>query len=356
MTTVLATVIVLGVLIFIHELGHFLLAKACGVRVDAFSLGFPPRLLHKQIGETDYRLSVIPLGGYVKLLGENPHDEVPPELEHRSFMHQSLWRRFLIVLAGPGFNFLFAILALFLVFAFAGIPYLTTDIGGVTDDSPAARAGLQKGDKVLTVAGVPVSRWEELSPKIKAGGERPVTLEVKRGEKVWQVTLTPQRQEIADDFGSKVTTVLIGIRASEEFAVDRVNPVQAFSKGVSSSLRIASLTLESIYKLLAREIPMKTLGGPIFIAQIAGKQAEAGPSYLIHFMAILSVNLAMLNLLPIPVLDGGHLFFFLYEAVRGKPVAVKHREMAQALGMMLILALMALVFYQDILRLLAPKP
>src|SRR3972149_4735145 len=127
MTTVLATIIVLGVLIFIHELGHFLVAKACGVRVDAFSLGFPPKLLHKQVGETDYRLSVIPLGGYVKLLGENPHDEVPPELEHRSFMHQSLWRRFLIVLAGPGFNFLSAVLALFLVFAIGGIPYSPTE-------------------------------------------------------------------------------------------------------------------------------------------------------------------------------------------------------------------------------------
>ncbi|MBI4794622.1 MAG: RIP metalloprotease RseP [Deltaproteobacteria bacterium] len=356
MTTVLATIIVLGVLIFIHELGHFLVAKACGVRVDIFSLGFPPKVLHKQIGETDYRLSVIPLGGYVKLLGENPHDEVPPELEHRSFIHQSLGRRFLIVLAGPGFNFLFAVLALFLVFAFTGIPYLTTEIGGVTEGSPAARAGLQKGDRVLAVAGQPMQRWEELSPKIKEGGERPLTLEVKRGEKVFSVTVTPQRQEITDDFGGKVSTVLIGIRASEELGVDRVGPVQAFSKGVSSSLRIASLTLESIYKLLAREIPMKTLGGPIFIAQIAGKQAEAGVSYLIHFMAVLSVNLAMLNLLPIPVLDGGHLLFFAWEAVRGKPVDIKHREMAQALGLMLILALMALVFYQDILRLLAPKP
>jgi len=356
MITVLATVIVLGVLIFIHELGHFLLAKACGVRVDIFSLGFPPRLVHKQVGETDYRLSVIPLGGYVKLFGENPHDEVPPELEHRSFMHQSLGRRFLIVLAGPGFNFLFAVLALFLVFAFAGIPYLTTEIGGVSEGSPAARAGLQKGDRVLAVAGQPVQRWEELSPKIKEKGERPLTLEVKRGEKVFQVNVTPQRQEITDDFGGKVSAVLIGIRAPEEFSVERVSPAQAVSKSVSSSLRIAWLTLETFYKLLAREIPMKTLGGPIFIAQIAGKQAEAGATYLINFMAVLSVNLAILNLLPIPILDGGHLFFFLWEAVRGKPVNIKHREMAQALGLMLILALMALVFYQDILRLLAPQP
>jgi regulator of sigma E protease len=356
MTTALATIIVLGVLIFIHELGHFLVAKACGVRVEAFSLGFPPKVLHKQIGETDYRLSLLPLGGYVKMLGENPNDEVPPELEHRSFIHQSLRRRFFIVLAGPGFNFLFAVLALFLVFAFAGIPYVTTEIGGVTEDSPAAKAGLQKGDKVLAVAGQPVGRWEELSPKIKEKGEHPVTLEVKRVEKVFQVTITPQRQEITDMFGSKVSSVLIGIRASEELGIDRVGPLRAFKEGVGYSLDIARVTLQSIYKLLAREVPLKTLGGPIFIAQIAGKQADAGATYLIHFMAVLSVNLAMLNLLPIPILDGGHLFFFAWEAVRGKPVALKHREMAQALGLMLILALMALVFYQDIARLLGPKP
>ena len=356
MITVLATIIVLGVLIFIHELGHFLVAKACGVRVDAFSLGFPPKLLHKQVGETDYRLSVIPLGGYVKMLGENPHDEVPPELEHRSFLHQSLWRRFLIVLAGPGFNFLFAVLALFLVFTFAGIPYPTTEIGGVTENSPAAQAGLQKGDKILAVAGKPVQRWGELSPKIKAKGEHPVTLEVKRGEKVFQVTVTPRRQEVKDIFGGKVSAVLIGIRASEAYGIDRVGPLRAFKEGVFYSVEIARITLESIYKLVAREVPLKTLGGPILIAQIAGKQAEAGVTYLIHFMAVLSVNLAMLNLLPIPILDGGHLFFFAWEAVRGKPVALKHREMAQALGLMLILAMMAVVFYQDILRLLTPKP
>ena len=356
MITVLATVVVLGVLIFIHELGHFLVAKACGVRVDVFSLGFPPKVLHKQIGETDYRLSIIPLGGYVKLLGENPHDEVPPELEHRSFLHQSLWRRFLIVVAGPGFNFLFAVVALFLVFAFAGIPYLTTEVGGVSADSPAIKAGLQKGDKILKVDKTPVRRWQELYPKIKAVGEHPLTLEVKRGEKVFQVTLTPKRRMIPDIFGGQVSSVIIGIRSSDVFGVDRVGPLKAFTEGVWFSLDIARVTLQSMYKLISREVPLKTLGGPIFIAQIAGKQAEAGITYLIHFMAVLSVNLTILNLLPIPVLDGGHLFFFLWEAVRGKPVAVKHRETAQAVGLMLILGLMVLVFYQDIARLFGPKP
>jgi regulator of sigma E protease len=355
LTTVVSFIIVLGVLVFVHEFGHFLVAKLCGVRVDVFSLGFPPKLLHKQIGETDYRLSVVPLGGYVRMLGENPHDEVPPELEHRSFMHQSLWHRFLIVLAGPGFNFFFAVIALFLLFAFAGIPYFTTEIGEVTEGAPAARAGLRKGDKIMTVAGQPVERWEDLPAKIRAHGERPLALEVKRGEEVLKVEVVPQRMEVPDIFEKKVSTVVIGIKPSENMAVDRVGPARAFSKGVSASLNIAWMTLETIYRLLAGEAPLKNLGGPIMIAQIAGKQAEAGVPYFIQFMALLSVNLALLNLLPIPILDGGHLFFFACEAVRGKPVPIKHREMAQVLGLMIIMVLMALVFYQDILRLFSPK-
>jgi regulator of sigma E protease len=355
MTTVLATIIVLGILIFVHEFGHFFLAKLLRVRVDAFSLGFPPKLLHKKIGDTDYRLSVIPLGGYVKLLGENPNEEVPPGLEHLSFAHRPLWQRFLIVLAGPAFNLLFAIVALCVIFAVAGIPFLTTEIGGVKTDSPAARAGLQKGDVVLAVSGQPVQRWEELSQKIRQAGEKPLILKVKRGDQLIQVEVVPQRMETTDVFGGKVSAVLIGINAGEHLLVDRVGLWRALEEGSVYTFRICWLTVVSIYKLLAREMHLKTLGGPILIAQVAGRQAEMGLTYLVQFMAILSVNLALLNLLPVPILDGGHLLFFLLEAVRGKPVPVKQREMAQAFGLMLILALMLLVFYQDILRLVNPQ-
>ncbi|MEJ2671139.1 MAG: RIP metalloprotease RseP [Deltaproteobacteria bacterium] len=355
MVTALATIIVLGVLIFVHELGHFLVAKFFGVRVDVFSLGFPPKLLHKTIGDTDYRLSVIPLGGYVKLFGENPHDEVPPELEPVSFSHQPLWHRFLIVIAGPSFNLLFAAVALFLVFAFAGIPYLTTTIGGVKEGSPAAHADLQKGDTIVSVTGQKVSRWEELSKKIRQIGEHPLTLSVKRGQKVFQVTLTPQRMETKDIFGAKVSAVIIGITSGDQLGTEYVGPLRALEQGLIYTGRMTWLTVESLYKLLARQVPLKSIGGPILIAQVAGRQAEMGMTYLIQFMAALSVNLFLLNLLPVPVLDGGHLFFFTLEAIRGKPVAVQHREMAQGLGLMLILALMILVFYQDILRLVQPQ-
>lgn len=351
MITALATIIVLGVLIFVHELGHFLVAKLFGVRVDAFSLGFPPKLLHKKIGDTEYRLSVVPLGGYVKLYGENPKDEVPPELEPVSFSHHPLWHRFLIVLAGPAFNLIFAALALTLVFTFSGIPYLTTEIGGVKEGSPAAHAGLQKGDQILSVGDQAVNRWEQLSAKIRHTGEQPMTLSVRRGDRDFQVQVTPQRMDTADIFGAKVSAVIIGISSGDTPAIEQVGPIQALTLGVVYTGRLTWLTVESLYKLVAREVPMKSIGGPILIAQMAGKQAEMGATYLIQFMAALSINLFLINLLPIPVLDGGHLFFFTLEAIRGKPLPLQHREMAQGLGLMLILALMILVFYQDILRL-----
>jgi regulator of sigma E protease len=355
MTTIIATIVVLGILVFVHEFGHFLLAKLLKVRVEAFSLGFPPKLLSKKIGETEYRLSVIPLGGYVKLLGENPDEEVPPELQPRSFSHHPLWHRTLIVLAGPGFNLLFCVLALFLLFGFSGIPYLTTTIGSVKPDSPAAQAGLQPGDKVLALNDHKVERWDDLSYLIRKNGERPLVLHLKRGDQTFQVNITPQSMEATNIFGQKVSAVLIGVGSASELEVEKVGVFRAFGEGVSYTYRILTLTVVSIYKLITQEIPVTTLGGPILIAQVAGQQAEQGFSYLLHFMAILSVNLALLNLLPIPILDGGHLFFIFWEAVRGKPMAVKHREMAQAMGLMLILALMVLVFYQDIMRLISAQ-
>jgi regulator of sigma E protease len=356
MVTVAATIIVLGLLVFAHELGHFLLAKLLGVRVQVFSLGFPPKLLAKTIGETEYRISVVPLGGYVKLLGENPHDEIPPELEAESFVHHPIWHRALIVLAGPVFNLIFAVLALFLIFAISGIPYLTTEVGGVKPGSPGDLAGLRRGDVIMSVAGKPVKRWDELSNTVRQKGEQPLTLQVKRDGQLIPVQLTPKRMESTNLFGEKVSVVIIGVSSSETLGKEDVSVPQALVEGGVYTYRIAVLTVQSIYKLIAQDIPVSTLGGPIMIAQMAGKQAQAGIPYLVHFMALLSVNLALLNLLPIPVLDGGHMVFLLVESLRGKPLAVKHREMAQAMGMMIILALMVLVFYQDIMRLLGAAP
>jgi regulator of sigma E protease len=325
------------------------------VRVDVFSLGFPPKLVSKQMGETDYRISVVPLGGYVKLLGENPHDEVPPELISRSFLHRPLWQRAAIIMAGPIFNFLFAFLSLFMVFAVSGIPYVPTEVGRIIEDSPAQKAGLKAGDQIIAVNGIPVKRWEELSQQIRQHGGQTLSVTIKRDGHDQNFQITPVKRESENLFGQKVLAYQIGVGSPDHVLTEQVGPVEALEDGMSYSLRIAALTLQSIYKLAAREIPADTLGGPIMIAQVAGKQAEMGFSPFIHFMAVLSVNLFLLNLLPIPVLDGGHLAFLFLEAVRGKPLDVKHREMAQAVGMMLILTMMVFVFYHDIVRLFSPK-
>jgi regulator of sigma E protease len=355
LTTIVATVAVLGVLIFVHEFGHFLLAKLLKVRVEIFSLGFPPKLISKQIGETDYRISVVPLGGYVKLLGENPNDEVPPELLPHSFLHRPLWQRAAIVLAGPTFNFLFAVLALFMLFAISGLPYVPTEVGKVIEGAPAERAGLKAGDVIVAVDGTPVKRWVELSRQIRQRGGQPLSLTIKRGDQDLNFQVQPEKRESINLFGQKVMAFQIGVASSERLVTEELGTLRALEEGLFYSLRIAALTLQSIYKLVAREISMDTLGGPIMIAQVAGKQAEMGFAHLIHFMAVLSVNLTLLNLLPIPVLDGGHLLFLFLEAVRGKPLEVKHREMAQRVGMMLILTLMVLVFYHDIMRVFFPS-
>ena len=182
-----------------------------------------------------------------------------------------------------------------------------------------------------------------------------MTLTVKRGDRVFTVEVVPQRMETSDIFGAKVFAMIIGISSGDRLVTRQVGVLEAVNEGTLYTVRFSWLTLQSFYKLIAREVPLKSIGGPILIAQVAGKQAELGVSYLVQFMAILSINLFLLNLLPIPILDGGHLLFFTVEAIRGKPLEIKHREVAQALGLMIILALMVLVFYQDIVRLVNPQ-
>lgn len=355
METILATLVVIGVLIFVHELGHFLVAKYYGVGVEAFSLGFPPTLLHKKIGDTDYRLSFVPLGGYVKLMGENPHDPIPPELISKSFSHRPLGQRTAIVAAGPLSNLLFAVVALSLIFTFSGRPYFSPRVGGVLPDSPAAAVGLQPGDLIRSINDQPVSRWEDVSRLIRSAGEKPLELRIQRGDQELTLTVVPKMMETTNIFGEKVSAPLIGVAAPDSFEIEQVSPLMAWVYGVSYTYRLLEVTVLSFVKLIVGSVPSNSLGGPIMIAQVAGKQAQQGLVPLIHFMAVLSVNLALINLLPIPVLDGGHLLFFLVEWIQGKPVAIQHREIAQAIGLTLILFLMFFVFYQDILRLIGPQ-
>lgn len=352
MHTALAVIIVLGVLIFFHELGHFLMARLVGVRVLVFSLGFGPKIFAWERGGTEYRLSAIPLGGYVKLLGESVTDELSPEEIPYSFAHKPLRDKALIVAAGPIANFVLAWIFFVMVFTFQGKPIYLPEVGKVLPDSPAAQAGLKPGDMIIAVDGKPVSTWKDLNDIIKHSNGKPLKLTIKRGEKELVVTIKPQIREVKNIFGETIKTPLIGVVAGGKTKFEKINPAKALIEAAVMVFALIKLTLLSIVKLIERVLPLSTLGGPIFIAKLAGEQAQAGVWALISFMAILSVNLGVLNLLPIPMLDGGHLFMFAIEGIIGRPIPDRAKEMAMRVGFALLIMLMIVVFYNDILRLL----
>jgi regulator of sigma E protease len=347
---IVSVVVLLGVLIFAHELGHFLMAKRSGVGVLKFSLGFGPKVIGKKIGETEYLLSLIPLGGYVKLLGEGPGEELSAEDEKRSFLKQPVLKRIGIVAAGPFFNVLLALL-IFTIINMVGLPVLTAEIGSLQPDSAAQSAGLQAGDKVIDVDGNTVKKWDELSEIISQSNGRALRITVHRDGAPREITVTPRLMKGTNVFGETVETYKIGISPTPHTVVERLNPFSAFGAGLRQTWMISKLTVISIVKMFQGVVSPKTLGGPILIAQIAGAQVREGIVPFILFMALLSINLAILNLLPVPILDGGHLLFYLIELATGHEVNIRWREMAQQVGFVLLVLLMLFVFMLDIGRL-----
>jgi regulator of sigma E protease len=352
-TSIISAIIVLGILVFVHELGHFLLSKGLGVGVLTFSLGFGPRLIGRKIGETQYQIAAVPLGGFVKLIGENPEEEVKEEERARSFSAQPIWKRLLIITAGPLFNFFLAVLLFFAVNLF-GIPYFASTVGGVSPGLPADQAGLKKGDVVLSIDGEEISRWDDLSRIIRNSRGKEIVLKVKRDGEITDLKVMPQASKTKNIFGEEVSLYMIGIIPSEEILVEKVNPVVAFGTGLSQTWNGIRLTLIGVVKLIQRVVPAKTIGGPIMIAQLAGEQAKRGLVSLVLFMAILSINLGVINLFPIPVLDGGHFLFLGLEAILRRPVSIKKMEIAQQIGLILVILLMVFAFYNDLIRVFSP--
>ncbi len=350
MSYLLSFIIVLGVLIFFHELGHFLAARLFGVGVTKFSLGFGPRLFGKTIGITDYRLSLIPLGGYVKMIGEEPDTEIDPADIPLSFTHKHVLKRICIVAAGPLFNFLLAILIFYCFFQIYGTHTLKPIIGEVQENSPAQTGTLQKGDLIVAINDESVNSWDTMAQMISDSKGQPLRLSVLRNEKNIILTLTPTLKPDKNIFGEEIERYVIGIFPSGDVITQKLNPIQAFSESLLHTYNVSKLMVIGIAKLLKGNISADNLGGPIMIAQMAGDQAKEGIGNLIYFIAFISINLAILNFLPIPVLDGGHLLFFVIEALRGRPVSIKIRELAQQGGMFVLLLLMLFVFYNDIMR------
>jgi regulator of sigma E protease len=352
--SLLSAIILLGIIIFVHELGHFLFAKLMGVRVLKFSLGFGPKLIGKKYGDTEYLISSIPLGGYVKMLGETPGEELKDEEKAVAYNYQKVWKRFLIVFSGPLFNILCAVIIFFFSFL-NGLPVLVPEIGSIMPDTPAEKAGLMKGDRIEEIDGVPVSQWDEMTQIIHNNPGKAINLQIARGSRTFRISLTPERKRVQDIFGEGKEVGLIGIKPSGNTFVKKVSIGRAFSDGVIRTGEISVLTVVSIVKLFQRVIPMDTIGGPILIVQMAGEQASKGALNFFIFMAIININLGVLNLLPIPVLDGGHILFLGIEAIRRKPVSEKVISVSQKIGLALILTLMAVVLYNDFMRLITGK-
>lgn len=372
--TVVYAIIVLGILIFVHELGHFLLAKLMGVSVEKFSLGFGPKIIGKKIGETEYLLSAFPLGGYVKMFGEGgyieggesdprPEDENAPtnvtaepvlreltdDEKSRSFAHKPVLARIAIVIAGPMFNLLFAWL-IFIILCMIGVPTVTTKIGEALKDKPAAKAGIQKDDIITAINNSPIKRWEQIAESVGTSKGLPLAVTVKRAATDITFTITPEPRVSKNLFGEKVNGYAIGVASAGEVVTEHFGPFQAIIKGTEQTWKVIDLTFMSLVKMVQRVVPMDSVGGPIMIAKMAGEQASAGISSFLAFMALLSINLGVLNLLPVPVLDGGHLLFYFMELIFRRPVPQKIREYAQQIGMVLLLGLMVLAFYNDIIR------
>lgn len=354
MNSVISFAVVLGILIFVHEFGHFLFAKLFNVKVLKFSLGFGPKVVGRKLGETEYLLSAFPLGGYVKMIGENPTEEVEEQDRFRSFALKPVWQRFIIVAGGPVFNLLFAVFLFFVIFAVVGLPHPVpgTTIGAVTADSPAEAAGILAGDKILEINGQPTLEWSDVSELIRDSEGNPVRLKIDRQGEILELVGRPEMDEVKNLFG-EVTgkRYLLGISRSDEVTYERVSVAGAFVAGIDQTWSFIYLTIMGIVKMIQKVIPASELGGPILIAQMAGKQLESGLMNFFYFMGLVSVNLGILNLFPIPILDGGHLVFFSVEALRRRPLSQRTQEILQQIGLVILVSLMIFVFYNDIVRL-----
>lgn len=348
---IIAFVIVLGVLIFFHELGHFLVARLFGVGVQKFSLGFGPKIFGKTIGATDYRISAIPLGGYVKMVGEEPGGEIDPADLPLSFTHKKIYKKMLIVAAGPLFNLFLALVIFFGLSLFIGVYELEPSFGEVSPGTPAELQGIHQGDLVLAIDGQTVGTWSEMAREISECDGKSLRFTLERDGSVFDLDITPELSSAVNLFGEETDRYMIGVANSGEYLIRDIGLLESFSESISQTYFWTELTIVSLVKLVQGTLSTKTLGGPIMIAQTAGQQAREGLESFLAFIAILSINLAIINFLPVPVLDGGHLLFFAIEAVIRRPLNTRMREVAQQIGIFILVSLMIYVFYNDINRL-----
>jgi regulator of sigma E protease len=354
--TIISFVIVIGPLIFVHELGHYLVGRLCGVKADIFSIGFGRELF----GWTDkrgtrWKVSLLPLGGYVKFAGDmnaagQPSDEwlmLPPEERAKTFQAKAVWQRFLIVLAGPLTNFLVAIPILCGFLIAYGEPRTPPIISEVVQNSAAATAGIQPGDRITSMGGESIDRWEELSDYIAFHPGEQVTVKGIRHGLPFATVVVPRPQMLRDNFGNQMKIGFLGIGGGNRVTVP-VSIVEAPLAAVRISAGLISTTIEGIGQIIRGTRSVTELGGPLKIAKVSGEQASLGILAYLWLVAVISINLGFINLLPIPMLDGGHLLFYAIEAVRRRPLQPQAQEWAFRTGLAALLALMIFVTLNDL--------
>lgn len=349
--TIIYFAVALGFLIFVHELGHFLVAKLTDVKVLTFSLGFGKKLLHFRKGETEYAISAVPLGGYVKLLGEGSGEEVPPEEAHRAFSNKPPLVRMAIAFTGPFFNLLFAFFLFLAVFWITGYPIPSTQVGTVIEGDPAQTAGIRPGDTIVSINGKKTQYFDEIMIAIKESGEGPINVTVRREDTNLEFLVNPKVIEEKNILGDTLKRKVIGVTPSGTILIKKESSPKAFISAVGQTYFSVKLTIIILAKIVQGAVSAKNIGGPIAIFQETGKRAKQGMSDFLNFLGLLSVNLAIINLLPIPILDGGHILFQSIELVTRRKISDRTMEIAQKFGLALLILIMAFAFYNDLDRL-----
>lgn len=356
----LTFIVMLSVLVFVHEFGHFWVARLCGVKIETFSIGFGREIF----GFTDkhgtrWKFSWLPLGGFVKMYGDADAasagvsaeaEAMSAEERKHAFFAKNVGQRAAIVAAGPAFNYLFAIIVLSVLFMTVGRPYTAPEVGAMQPDGAAAQAGLQVGDRILAVGGTPVERFEDVQNLIMINTGAPVDLTIKRGEAEQTIAVTPKLIEMTDNFGNHHTTARLGIsKSGTEFR--KYAPLQSIGVALGETYRVTVNSLKSLGQVIMGTRSSDELGGPLRIAKMTGDMAEMGFIQVIWFSALLSISLGLINLFPVPVLDGGHLVFYFFEAIRGRPLSTRVQDYGFRVGFGAIVALMLFATWNDLVSL-----